>query len=128
MEAIAWTALAATGGLGVFILAILKWIASIARHMAITETKAESADVMAAAAMAKCEVMGTDFHDHRVETGKQITRVETKIDGMAIAISASENRVAKAMEDLGERLDKFTDRLDRVLERGYLNDTGIPIR
>jgi hypothetical protein len=116
-DALIWTALAAVGALGVFLLAILKWVASIARQQTLAETAARQADTVAATALGKCELLGTDFHNHRVETAEKVVRVEAKAESAAQAIALAENRLAKAMDDFGNRLDKVVERLDRMLER-----------
>jgi hypothetical protein len=115
-DALVWTALAAIAGLGLFVLGIVKWIAGIARQLAIAETAAQRADATAAGAIGKCELLGTDFHNHRVETAARVAEINAKADNAAQAIVLAEHRLAKAMDDFGARLDKIVDRLDRVLE------------
>jgi hypothetical protein len=116
-DVLLWTALGAITGLGLLLLGVLKWVAGIARQLTLNETAAQRADAVAGAALAKCELICTDFHNHRVETGAKIAEIGAKADGAAQAIVLAENRLAKAMDDFGSRLEKVVERLDRVLER-----------
>lgn len=127
-DTLAWTALAAVGGIGLFLIGLIRWIASIARQMTMAETDAKGAQALSATALAKAEVLGTEFHNHRVETATKVASIDAKADAASQAIILAENRLAKALEDLGNRFDKFTDRLDRVLESGMFRETGIPLR
>lgn len=121
-DTLAWTAIAASGGIGLFLLAVLRWVASIARQITITETDAANAKSISATALAKAEVLGSEFHDYRVEIAEKVATVEAKAEATMQTVIAAENRFAKAIEDLGDRFDKFTERLDRVLERGFLGE------
>lgn len=93
----------------------------------MAETDARSAQAASATALVKAEVLGTEFHNHRVETATKVASIDAKADAASQAIINAENRLAKSLEDLGDRFDKFTERLDRVLERGLI-ETGIPHR
>jgi hypothetical protein len=112
-----WSALAAVAGLGIFGLALLRWVAAIGRQMAITEGTATSAMTVAQAAIAKSELLASHFHDHRVSTASTMAEIKAVAEGATAAIVAAENRLAKAMEDFGDRLDQITQRLDHILDR-----------
>lgn len=127
-DTLAWTALAACGGIGLFLLAVIRWVVSIARQTAITETDASSAKAISATALAKAEVLGTEFHNYRVEIAEKVATIDAKAEATMQTVVAAENRFAKAIEDLGDRFDKFTERLDRVLERGYFGESGSSAR
>ena len=116
MDMLTWAAIAGIGGLGVLLLSILKWVASIARQQAKAESMAERADAVAAGAIGKCELLGTDFHNHRVEIAGKVADINARAEGALTAIVNAENRFARALEDFGDRIDKVVDRLDRVLE------------
>lgn len=115
-DALIWGAIAASATVGALMLGVIKWVATIASRMTATDSKAGNADVLAAAALAKCEVLGTDFHNHRVETAGKIAKIDASASNALSAIANAENRFSKALEEFGDRIDKVVDRLDRVLE------------
>jgi hypothetical protein len=116
-DALLWTSLAAVGAMGMLLLAILKWVADIARQITLAQSASNGAEAAAGAALGKCELLGTDFHNHRVDTAARVAEINAKADNAAAAITHAEHRLAKAMDDFGGRLDKVVERLDRMLER-----------
>lgn len=114
---VAWTALGTSMLIATFVFGVIRWVASIARHNTLTEAKAKSADLTALQALAKVEVMGTSFHDHRVDVTREVADINARVEGAAAAVVSAESRLARSIDDLGRRFDKFVERLDRVLEQ-----------
>jgi hypothetical protein len=116
-DTIAWTALGTVVLLATLLFGVIRWITSVARQITLIEATANAADSIAGAALAKAEIMGTEFHNHRVFIAERVADIGAKVDGAAQAVISAEIRLAKSIDNLGERFDKFGDRLDRVLEQ-----------
>lgn len=114
MEALTWGAIIIAGG---SIVAVITFWMNLGSRLTSAEVRSEAAQVVAAAAMSKCEMLNQAIGDYRVAMAKEIAIVKTLSEVNTSALTAAENRLAKAMEDVGDRLDHFNDRVDRLLEQ-----------
>jgi DNA anti-recombination protein RmuC len=115
-DPIFWTAVSGLVALCALQIAVIKWVASVSRANTLTETKATAADALGTAALAKTEILSSDFSNHREKVAASIAEARTIAEGATTAIAQAENRLAKAMDDFGDRLDQIAQRLDRILD------------
>lgn len=111
-----WTALAAVAALVTVQIVVLKWVASIARQNAKTESTAASAATLAGTAIAKAELLSSQFNDHRVYVAQAVTEIKAMASAAAAAIIQAETQLSQAMNNFGDRLDRITQRLDHILD------------
>lgn len=79
--------------------------------------KAQSAENLAAACLAKLELLATNLHTHEINDAAAFAKLETLVNAVSGTQVAIEARIAKSLEELGERLDAMTQRFDRFLDR-----------
>jgi hypothetical protein len=64
------------------------------------------------------------FSDHRVMTARDIAVIKTLSESNTTALSLAETRLAKSLDGVTDRLDKFNERVDRLLETRVLEGRG----
>lgn len=72
--------------------------------------------VLAAKALAHTEALAGEVAEWRIETGARIERVRTIAEMQMAGLTAAETRLAKSIDDMGDRFEKLSNRLDRFLE------------
>ncbi len=85
-------------------------------HETNTQLRAQSAENLAAACLAKIELFASHLHQHEIEDAKSFAKLETLVNEARGATTAAETRLAQSLDDLGERFERMTDRIDRFLE------------
>jgi hypothetical protein len=78
--------------------------------------EAAQGSVLAAKALARAESLAGEVAEWRVETAASIARVRTIAEMQMTGLTAAETRLAKSIDDMGERFEKLSTRLDRFLE------------
>ena len=111
-----WIAVSALAAMCALQIVILKWVSLVSRSNALTESLAQSGSAIGTAALAKTEILTTDFNNHREKIAASIAETRTIAEGATTAIAQAEGRLAKAMDDFGDRLDAIVQRLDRILD------------
>lgn len=96
--------------------AMLERLTKIEGKVSAAENRAEGAEAMAGKALAQVDVMQRDVNDYRVEMTRQITVVKTLVETQVVGLRDAEQRLARAIDDMGERFDRMANRLDRVIE------------
>lgn len=101
-------------------------VMDVSRHRSVAlppaEIKALTAEGMSAAVRDTANASANDmllekFAGYRVAVETKIAIVKTLAEVHTAALTAAETRLAKAMEYMGQRLEAFSERVDRILER-----------
>lgn len=79
--------------------------------------EASQCSVLAAKALAHSEALASEVADWRVETAGRIERVRTIAEMGTANLAAAETRLAKSIDDMGERFAALGVRLDRLFEQ-----------
>jgi len=120
-EALTWTAVIAAGGGGSVITFITFWMALSKRisdaeaKAEVAEDRAESADKMAAVALAKHEMIVQDLNQDKVKTAERIAGLEAITRSTTASLAQAESRLAKSLEDVGDKIDHLSDTLIKTL-------------
>lgn len=77
-------------------------------------TQIKQVDAVAALALGKFEIMGTEFHNHRVDIGRQVAIIETKADNVVNTVNGTENRLAGALDRFSDQIVKLGQRIDSL--------------
>lgn len=120
-ETITWVAVFGAGGGGTIIAFVTFWMAlstriTTAEQRAVAaEDKVKSADTIANAAIAKCELMMREVNNNRVEQSAKIAALEAVSDATTKSLAQAELRLAKSIDDLGEKMDHLGDTIIKTL-------------
>ncbi len=120
-DALTWTAIITAGGGGSIITFITFWMALSKRisdseaRAASAEDRAKNADQMAAVAIAKHEVMMRDLNQDRVDTNSRIAALEAITKSTTASLADAEKRLAKSLDDVGDKIDHLSDTLIKTL-------------
>jgi hypothetical protein len=77
--------------------------------------KADAADKLASASIVKTELIATQFNDHKASAAERYGGMKTMIEESVRSLNASETRLAKAIDGLGDQFFDLRNRLDEVL-------------
>jgi hypothetical protein len=83
-----------------------------------TDETAKRAEALAQACLAKTELTAAKLQDHEVKTAAEIAALRANVDAIARSLIEAETRLAKAIEDMGNRFDHMTGRLDSFIDGG----------
>lgn len=108
-----WGALILAGG---SIIAIITFWMNLGSRLTTAELKAQAAETLAREASAKYEAISHEYANYRVGLEVKIAIVKTLAEANTTALTAAENRMAKAIEDVVDRLDGFNSRVDKLLD------------
>lgn len=106
---------AACGAINAAVVFVTFWMQR-GRHEGEVKTEAAQSSVLAAKALAHSESLASEVANWRVDTAQRIERVRTIAEMGMGNLTASETRLAKSLDDVGDRIDKLTVRFDRWLE------------
>lgn len=111
-----WQAIAALAAACVAAGATGRHIYGWINHESTVAARANSAEGLATAAIAKLEMFGRELSDHRVEDAKQFARLETMTTEASRAQLAAETRMTNAIQEVSRELRAMGSRIDRFLE------------
>lgn len=114
-EVLTWGALIIAGG---SVVAVITFWMNLGSRLAKAEVEAESAKAAALAAHAEERALSSQIADHRERVARDVAVIKTLAEMNITTLSAAENRMASAVEQVTDRLDKLTGRIDHWLERG----------
>lgn len=109
-----WFAILTAAGGSVFTfitfwMALGRQIESAKIHANGAEDAAKSAGTSAAMAMAKCELMNADLQRTKVELSTKLASLEAVSEATARSLAQAELRLAKSIDDLGEKMDHLSE-------------------
>lgn len=116
-----WVAVVGAGG-GVSVITFITfWMTLSSRiteaqeraHRA--EDAAKSSQGFAANAMLKAEQNAESLNLHRIESAAKISALQAVSETTARSLAQSETRLAKSIEDLGEKMDKLGESVIKTL-------------
>jgi len=81
-----------------------------------TSARGKSAEVQAQTAVAEIKALAQQFHEHVVNDAAAFAELRAMVSANGQAQIAAENRIAKAIEEFGQALDRMGDRIDRLLD------------
>ena len=76
------------------------------------------AEALAQACLAKTELTSAKLQEHEVRTAAEIAALRATVEATTRSLIEAETRLAKAIEDLGDRFDHMTGRLDSFIDNG----------
>lgn len=120
-DALTWIAVLGAGGGGSIITFITFWMALSSRisdaegRAKAAEERAKSADVLASAAIAKLEFVQREMHQDRVEIGERVAALDAITQANTKSLAQAETRLAKSIEDIGEKMDHLSDTIIKTL-------------
>ncbi len=120
-EGLSWLAVVIAGGGGSIITFITFWMALSKRISDAEATakgaddRAKGADTIASAAIAKNELMIRDVYQDRIELNSRIAGLEAITRTTTASLAQAETRLAKSIEDVGEKIDHLSDTLIKTL-------------
>jgi len=100
---------------GVSIVSVLTFWMTLGSRITAAELRAKTADALATAAVAKAELMWAQFADYKVASAREMAGMRAAFDASVSAFAEADRRLAKAIDDFGERIDRMSERLDRIL-------------
>jgi hypothetical protein len=112
-EVLTWGGLVLGGGALVTIITF--WM-TLGSRLTTAEVKAAAAETLAARLEQKHDAVLSALGDYRVAMEVKIAVIKTLAETNTSALTAAENRFAKALEDLRESFRQLTERMDRMLE------------
>lgn len=77
------------------------------------ESDASAAVLKCAALQADLSVLNRDVNDYRVEQADKMGRLKAIVEMQMTNLAEAEKRVARALEDMGQRFDNMSGRLDK---------------
>lgn len=120
-ETLTWVAILGAGGGGSIITFITFWMA-LSTRIANAESTARAADdrgrsaeTLAATALAKNELLSRDVGHDRVEAASKLAALEAATRTTTASLAQAETRLAKSIEDMGEKIDHLSDTLIKTL-------------
>jgi hypothetical protein len=120
-EVVTWVAIIGAGGGGSIVTFITFWMALASRidgakaKAEAAEERAKNADLIASTAVAKCELLGREMNDSRIEAAAKIAALEAMAQATSRSLVQAETRLAKSIDDLGEKMDHLGDTIIRTL-------------
>jgi hypothetical protein len=120
-EVVTWVAIIGAGGGGSIITFITFWMALGSRIDAAKAQaeaaieRAKNADLLASSAFAKSELLGREMNDSRIEAAAKIAALEAMAQATSRSLVQAETRLAKSIDDLGEKMDHLGDTIFRTL-------------
>ena len=131
-EAVNWIAVVGAGGGGTIIAFVTFWMALSSRITSAEERaksaeekvadlaktadeRVRSADTLASAAIAKCELITREMNGYRVEQTAQIAALQAVSEATTKSLTQAEIRLAKSIDDLGEKMDHLGDTIIKTL-------------
>ena len=120
-ELATWVAVVMAGGGGSVITFITFWMA-LSKRIADAEAQAKAADdqaksanLMATTAVAKIDIVVREINDNRVDMASRISGLEATTRTTTASLAQAETRLAKSIEDMGEKIDHLSETLIRSL-------------
>lgn len=118
------TLIAAIAGSGVSLIAIITFWMNLSSRITTAENlargaedRARGADTLAAAAIAKCEFLGRDINDERIETAAKIATLQATSEQTSRLLIQSETRLTKAIDDLSKSMDDLKETMINMLSK-----------
>lgn len=111
-DPLTWAALIGTAG---SIIAFVTFWMTIGSRISTAEAKADAANALAGAVLAKFEMRVTQTEEHRAKTGERIAALEAVVEATSKSLVAAELRLAKSIEDMGEKIDHLGDTIIKTL-------------
>ena len=105
----------AIGGACSVLSSIFTWVFTRGGRAATLAIKTAEAEAAANKALAFYNSMLEIFHKHELSDVENFTKLGAYAAESTRQAAASEARLTKAMDTLGERMSSLTERLDRVL-------------
>jgi len=106
-----WGAFGLSGAGGI---AIISFWMTLSSRLTTAELKAAMAERDAASAHTKYDGVIRDVSDYRVAVEVKIAIVKTLAEANTTSLTAAENRVARALEEVRDELSRFNERIDRA--------------
>lgn len=109
------------GGGGLLITLITFWMTISSRLTAVeglaksSEDRAKSFEAVAANSILKVEMLATNVNRDRVETAAEIAALKAISEQTTRSLTSAEMRLAKSIEDIGEKIDKVSDTIIKTL-------------
>lgn len=113
-DVLTWGALILAGG---SIVGVITFWMNLGSRLAKAEAEAEAAKLTASSSHAEARALSSQIADHRERVARDVAVIKTLAEMNITTLSAAENRMATAVEQVTHRLDKLNDRLDQWLER-----------
>lgn len=79
------------------------------------ENRATSAEIMANAAIAKCELLARDFNMEAKDTGSRLSAMDAVLQATTKSLTQAEGRLAKSIDDLGNKMDHLRETITQTL-------------
>lgn len=109
------------GGGGLLITLITFWM-TISSRLATAEglaknaeSRAVGAEAVAANAILKCEMLASNVNRDRVEMASEISALKAISEQTTRSLTSAEMRLAKSIEDIGDKIDKVSDTIIKTL-------------
>ena len=109
------------GGGGLLITLITFWMTISSRLATVeglaksSEDRAKNFEAVAANAILKVEMLATNVNRDRVETASEIAALKAISEQTTRSLTSAEMRLAKSIEDIGEKIDKVSDTIIKTL-------------
>lgn len=124
MEAALWSAIGAIAALVVCAITFVAFWMTLGQRITAADMKADSAATLAAASVGKAELLATEFSNHRESVAHNLGRMEALAQSSSSSIVEAEKRLTRAIDNMGERFDGMSERLDRALDRGVVGKSS----
>lgn len=116
-----WMAVMLAGGGGSMITFITFWMALSKRisdaegQAKAAEDRAKTAELMSTSAVAKIDLLVREINESKVETISRISGLEATARTTTASLAQAETRLAKSIEDMGDKLDNLSATLIKTL-------------
>lgn len=117
----AWIAILGGGG-GVGIIAFISFWMTLSSRITTSDNKAQTAedrakgaDLLAATALAKYEIVNTELNAHKVQTAAKVATLEATMEATARSLIQAETRLVKSLEDMQKSMDHLSDTIIKTL-------------
>ena len=111
-----WPALTAIAACCAIVGGFAHFLYTKATHDSSIAEIAKSAQITAAAAVGKVDILFGQLNSHQIETARTVGKFEALLSEYGRSQVSTEQRFAKAFEDNAIELKELNQRIDRVLE------------
>jgi hypothetical protein len=118
MESLITALLGAGGALVSAAVGVISFLLLRGERFGRSDETARRAEALAQACLAKTELTCAKLQDLEVRTAAEIAALRTNVDATIRSLIEAETRLAKAIEDMGDRFDHMTGRLDSYIDNG----------
>jgi hypothetical protein len=118
MDSLVTALVGAGGALASAAVGVVSFLLVRGERFGRSDETAKRAEALAQACLAKTELTSAKLQEHEVRTAAEIAALRATVEATTRSLIEAETRLAKAIEDMGDRFDYMTGRLDSFIDGG----------